>query len=1353
MIHPKVQSSSAEYPIGVFVSEFTGNELFLADHVIQGQKILPGMAYLEIARAAVANSIDISKEEIIVLVDSVFVQAILVTQKREVTTQVYPGAEGEFGVEVSTDQGIHFQTTVLVRKKEQVREDENIPAHLDIDLLKKECPDHGPTKSEFYQNMRKREVFLGPSHQGIETIHIGTTSALIRLSLPGSSNRGMAMDSGMLDSIIQSGIALAANPEANVVPFAVRKAMVFGSLTNTMYAHVVKIDDGMNYTVSDEEGNVKVVITGFLAREIDINDQKDTLAYFRPEWRYEKVDGDGHTGENVTVIQKQETYSDLVKCISSVASRLIKEKTEQHCLEVSLPKDKPSWKGITALLKTISIEYPRITYQVRVENTPLHSSFTEIDLPKSTDSCWADNKTILITGGLGGVGKLLCYDIAKNSKGCQLILIGRSRLTNEKKQTLRELTSKGTAATYEVCNIGREEEVNDLIAKLPEINGVIHCAGINADNRISKKSNQEIDQVLAPKVAGLNYLDKATSGLELDYFITFSSIAGALGNAGQADYAAANAYMDAYMTIRAERVADKKSHGKSISINWPLWESDGMQLDKETKKNLEQVLKIKPLPAAVGLRALKEILDSNEHQVVVLYGNKKNIKTLFEKPAKKKKPVEKIEQNTNIGDLTKEILLQVKEQVATHLKRPANQLDEGADWAEFGFDSILLSGFVNKFNSKFNLSLLPTVLFEATNIGKFSQYLTDNYPDHFTKGQGIDQPGHSVKKENRQAPKRESGEAEEQGITVFAKGFKRKYKNKSSYREKDLAIVGMSCKVAGSRNPEEFWRMLVEEKDMISEIPKDRWDWKDYPGVSKWGSFMEGIAEFDPLFFGISPAEAIYMSPEQRLMLQYIWECMEDAGYSSEELKGTKTGLFMGCGPSSYVHLLSNMPVEAYSATGMVPSVGPNRVSFLMDWHGPSNPIDTACSSSLVALHRAMEAIDLGHCDQAFIGGVNALLTPDVYVSFSKSGMLCEDGRCKTFSDKANGYVRGEGIGVLMVKKLQDAIKDNDTIYAVVKGTAENHGGHANSLTAPNPKSQASVIQRALEDAEIDFSRVSYVECHGTGTPLGDPIEIEGLKMVAAELLSDSERKHRCKLGSIKSNIGHLEYGAGIVGLIKVILQMKHKKIVKTLHCDNINPYIQLQGTPFEIAHESTDWEQPTGAPRVAGVSSFGFGGVNAHIILEEFPETKDLPVAEKNTDDTKILLVISAKDEDGLIKYLLQYQEYIKTVDQSKNTLERIAYTLQVGRSEMEERLAFVVDSFEGWKKQIDSVLSENGFTNNEKVFKGSVKRKSSNVNGISNHGTGQEAIKEIVQQNNHEKIAELWVKGSKIEWELLYA
>jgi 3-oxoacyl-(acyl-carrier-protein) synthase/NADP-dependent 3-hydroxy acid dehydrogenase YdfG len=1369
------QASVNEYPVGVFTSVFTGTEAFLADHIIQEKKILPGMAYLEIARAAVAGSIALNENQILVLSESIFINALVVNEARSLDVKVYPGATGEFGVEVSTDQGMHFQSKVYVHDKTELRLKAKLPEKIDLTDWEKRCSMTGPTKSQFYATFMKRGVNLGPSHRGIETIKLGENCALARIALLGSSVRGMDMDPGMLDSIIQCGIVLASNPEANVVPFAVKRTHVFSALADVMYALVEKTEEGLNYTVIDERGDVKVVIHGFLTREIDLNAQQDQLIYVEPNWKEISLEEASTTEERLienieasdqldqdqyrTIISGQKTYDDLVVDTFNAVQRLIQNKVEQHLIEVQLPTDKPAWRGILAALKTMSLEHPKLRYQVKQGNKILQQEFTTVEMGTGSNYVWPDNKTILITGGAGGLGRVFAQDIVNTSRGNTLILTGRSELTVAQALTLTQMEQAGNRIIYHVCDVTQKSDIERLVAQYSNINGIIHGSGVTRDNFIGKKTSNEIVQVLAPKVIGLDNLDECTANQPVDYFIVLSSIAGALGNAGQLDYAAANAYMDAYIGDRAQKVSNGQRFGKSISINWPLWDSAGMQMDEATKQNLLQVFKIKPLPVDQGLIALKKIIASDASQRVVVFGNKKSASTLFDKLKEtKKEPIKSDEKKSvtvEANKLLKEILKAVRTQTATHLKCSPNQLDDNSDWAEFGFDSILLSSFVNRINSEFDLNLMPTIFFEATSIALFGQYLVENNPEEMIKKLSLSGSGVEGSVSKPTITPVQELEQDLLKISNFAQGFRKNYKTTTHYRDKDIAIVGMSCRIAGAQTLDEFWQMLDEGRDMISEIPTARWNWRDYPGVSKWGSFVDGVDEFDSLFFGISPAEAMYMAPEQRLMMQYVWECLENAGYGGDDIKGNNTGLFVGCGPTGYSFFLNKLPIEAYSATGFVPSVGPNRISYLMDWHGPSNPIETACSSALVAVHRAVEAIRAGHCEQAIAGGVNLLLAPDGYISFSKSGMLCEDGKCKTFSSDANGYVRGEGIGMLMLKPLKKALADGNQIYALVKGTAENHGGRTNSLTAPNPKSQAAVIKKAIKDAELDFSRVGYIECHGTGTSLGDPVEIKGLKTVATELLEKGEFTHRCKLGSIKSNIGHLEYAAGAVGLIKVILQMKHKKIAQSLHCNTLNPYIDLSNTPYEVAQQASDWFVEPGMTRVAGVSSFGFGGVNAHIVLEEFIDTR-ISNREEESGDAEIvpqILVLSAKNEDSLIDYVAQFPKYLKTVDNNYKTLQRIAYTLQAGRSEMRERLVFVANSIDEWVEQLEDYLRNKGKIVGANVFRGTVKNNAGSIMELSDTQAGRDYLNQLISAKEAEKIAELWSKGTKIEWKLLHS
>ncbi|MFH1741335.1 MAG: beta-ketoacyl synthase N-terminal-like domain-containing protein, partial [bacterium] len=611
-------------------------------------------------------------------------------------------------------------------------------------------------------------------------------------------------------------------------------------------------------------------------------------------------------------------------------------------------------------------------------------------------------------------------------------------------------------------------------------------------------------------------------------------------------------------------------------------------------------------------------------------------------------------------------------------------MDVDYELSEYGFDSITLTEFANILNQEFGLQLTPVVFFEYPTIHRFAKYLIEAYKERLAPR------FQSHRTELLEPP----AEAKVEPIP-YSKGPRSRftetlhptYSNQHKNVPEPLAVVGMSGRFPMAADLKEFWRNLADGKDCIEEIPMERWNWRAFYGDPKkeanktnvkWGGFIEGIGDFDPLFFGISPKEAELIDPQQRLLMIYVWKAIEDAGYSPLSLSGSNTAIFVGTGSCGYSGLiaLANTAIEGHSSTSLVPSVGPNRMSYFLDLHGPSEPIETACSSSLVAVHRGMLAIDSGACDMAVVGGVNTIVTPEAHIGFSKAGMLCEDGRCKTFSNQANGYVRGEGVGMIFLKKLKAAEDAGDHIYGVIRSTAENHGGRANSLTAPNPRAQADLLKTAYLKAGIDPRCVGYIEAHGTGTELGDPVEINGLKTAFEELLPDAADGYAthafCGLGSVKTNIGHLELAAGIAGVIKVLLQLKHKMLVKSLHCETINPYIDLEESPFYIVRETREWkplQDPEGRnlPRRAGVSSFGYGGANAHVVIEEYQE----PAARGQRSEVRgesQLIVLSAKNEDRLKAYVDAMVDHIENlpkeeIDPRNSKLENFAYTLQVGR------------------------------------------------------------------------------------------
>ena len=425
-----------------------------------------------------------------------------------------------------------------------------------------------------------------------------------------------------------------------------------------------------------------------------------------------------------------------------------------------------------------------------------------------------------------------------------------------------------------------------------------------------------------------------------------------------------------------------------------------------------------------------------------------------------------------------------------------------------------------------------------------------------------------------------------------------------------IAIVGMGCRYPGGvEDAEGFWDLLLEGRDAITEVPGWRWDverlYDPDPTVkgkvaSKWGGFVDNVEMFDPGFFGIAPVEAISVDPQQRLLLEVTWEALEDAGIVPASLNGSRTGVYVGICNTDYGQMGLRLPVEmldGYGATGGAHAVASGRISYFLGLRGPSVAIDTACSASLVAVHDACRSLRLGETELAIAGGVNLVLTPEVTIGMSRGQLMARDGRCKAFSAKADGYVRSEGCGMVVLKRLEDAERDGDHVLAVIRGTAVNQDGRSSGLTAPNGPSQEDVIRTALKDAGVTAEAVSYVEAHGTGTSLGDTIEMQALGETLGRVRKGDVR---LPVGSVKSNFGHLESAAGIAGLMKVVLALQHRTIPASLHCATPNPAIDWDRHQTRVPVMAEPWNSVGDAPRIGAVSSFGFSGTNSHAVVSE---------------------------------------------------------------------------------------------------------------------------------------------------------
>ncbi|MEV7775551.1 SDR family NAD(P)-dependent oxidoreductase, partial [Kitasatospora sp. NPDC086791] len=581
----------------------------------------------------------------------------------------------------------------------------------------------------------------------------------------------------------------------------------------------------------------------------------------------------------------------------------------------------------------------------------------------------------------------------------------------------------------------------------------------------------------------------------------------------------------------------------------------------------------------------------------------------------------------------------------------------------------------------------------------------------------------------------------------------------------DIAIVGLSGRYPGARTLEEFWANLADGRDSVTEIPADRWDHgpyfdpdRDAPGktYSKWGGFLDGAAEFDPLFFHISPAEAELMDPQERLFLQCVHETVEDAGYTPARLNApagqdgpaARVGVYVGVMYEEYQLYGAQEQVLGHpvALSGNSSAVA-NRVSYHFDFRGPSMSVDTMCSSSITAIHLACQAIRSGVCDAAVAGGVNLSLHPNKYLMLGQGKFVSGKGRCESFGRGGDGYVPGEGVGAVLLKPLERAVRDGDRIHGVIRGVAVNHGGRSTGYAVPSPVAQARSVSDAWQQAGVDPRAVGYIEAHGTGTALGDPIEIAGLTKAFREHTRDTGF---CAIGSVKSNIGHCESAAGISGLTKVLLQMRHGKLVPSLHSDVLNPHIDFDDTPFTVQQELADWKRPVAAdgselPRVAGLSSFGAGGSNAHLVVEEYrpqPPAAPAPV----TPAAPVLVVLSARSTERLREKAAQLVDWIHTQALTPADLPALGRTLQIGREAMRERLGAVVPDLPA----LLAVLT--AFRDGDEQPAGSRRGRAGGDSDALARTAEEQGLAAATAERDLDRLLGLWIQGVTVDWDALY-
>lgn len=994
--------------------------------------------------------------------------------------------------------------------------------------------------------------------------------------------------------------------------------------------------------------------------------------------------------------------------------------------------------------------------------------FGELDIAKITNKKIEirENGVYVITGGTGGIGLEVAKYLSSKNK-VNIVLLSRSGLPKDKVKNervcneIKEIEDSGSKVECLPCDVSKYEDLNYVLNNIRnsfgKINGIVHSAGIAGNGFVINKDIDTFREVLKPKTCGIWLLDSLTENDDLDFFVTCSSIASILSPKGQCDYSAANSYLDSFAAYR-------KKKGKCIlNIQWPAWKEVGMAVDY--KANVDDILNA--ISTSQAIMCLDELLNKDIQTAVVGEVNYRILNSKDKLLVRLSDELEKIRSKNESFEIKRNDEIsknKVKLLGDKSAKYNEVEIELSKIWGEvlglkeiniyeslsdMGGDSISATSLFEKLRKKYPGVLDISDIFSYSSIKEMSEYIMEK----------LDISEEEIAVESGELISDEAWESEDFATT--------NYENDIEECEEGIAIIGINGRFPKADNLNQYWDKLRNGIRCIDDFPEERKRDTDYllrknnitDAKYKKQGYLRDIDKFDAAFFNIPPVEAKLMDPEQRLFLESAWGAIEDAGLGGERLRNTKTAVFVGKAQLSqtrYKEFIDDFDSVAF--TGGVSGIIASRISYLLNLHGPSLLIDTACSSSLVAIHTACESLKNHDCDIAIAGGVSVTLLP---IEDESTKMLeSPDYELRPFDNKSNGTVWAEGVGALVLKPLKRAKEDGDNIYAVIKATGCNNDGASNGITAPSAKAQEELLVDVWKRGNINPETISYIEAHGTGTSLGDPVEINGLKNAFSKF---TNKKQFCCIGTDKGTIGHAIAASGVAGLFKVLLAMKHNEIPPTVGFEMPNSFINFEDSPVYVGDRLQDWKRGI-YPRRAAINSFGLSGTNCHMVIEEFQKNEDV---EREEEKLKVI-AISAKNRDALKELVKKYLRYIN--EEEITCLDDICYTACTGRGHYNCRLALIIKDIDDFRDKLNLLnTNECESLDNPGVFYGEHKLVPNSKKTLSK-GECTNAKKQELSQIAYKKVNEyldcgkedidilneisrLYINGADIDWSLMYS